>query len=156
MGWFIDGTPVYDGPGDIRGFGYDNLAIFTEPQVGHYVVDLGTGEKNQIMNIGTIRAVRAIPEGFLVAGIGDNGYELWEVTPDGDTTSRGRYMEKESGLLEYAWELDADGNLYEAEGVGDNEATLMLRRLDGDNEIVHDDFTPGNAFLNTLAIVTGP
>jgi len=125
-------------------------------QVGHFVVDLGSGEKTQIMNIGTIRAVRALSEGFLVAGIGDNDYELWEVSPDGETSSRGRYMQKEPGIFEYLWALDADGNLYEAESVGDNEATLMLRRLDGDNEIVHDDLMPENAFLNTLGIVTGP
>lgn len=156
LGWFIDGMPVYNGPGDMWALGNDDLAIFTEPGVGHFVVDLGSGEKTQIMNIGTIRAVRALSEGFLVAGIGDNDYELWEVSPDGETSSRGRYMQKEPGIFEYLWALDADGNLYQAESVGDNEATLMLRRLDGDNEIVHDDLMPENAFLNTLGIVTGP
>ena len=155
-GWFDDGEPVYAGAGDMRALGYDNLALFTESGVGHFVVNFATDERTRIMDIGTIRAAHAIPDGFLVAGIGADGDGLWEVGSDGVASSRGLYEERPPGDMQYYWELDAEGTLYELEGVGINETTLMRRRVGGSNEIVYSDFEAGNVFINKLAIVTGP
>jgi hypothetical protein len=155
--WFQGGEVIYDGGESMLALGYGDLAVMTDDSTGvHYVVNLASDERTQIEDIGHIYAVRAIRGGFLVAGIGENGDELWEVGEDAQATSRGLYTPQEPGIFQYFWALEPDGTLYELDQVGRPETIMTRRRVGGSNEIVFNDSEPGNVYLGGHGLATGP
>jgi hypothetical protein len=156
-GWFESGELVWDGTESMLALGYDDLAVLTDDTSGaYYVANLASGERTEIVDIGRIYAVRAIGDGFLVAGVGDNGDELFEVSADGEASSRGVYTPREPPNFLYFWALEPDGTLYELDQVGMPETIMTRRRVGGENEIVLDDYEAGTVFIGGNGLATGP
>lgn len=157
VGWFEDGELIYEGLESMLALGNGDLAVITDDSTGaHYVVNLASAEKFPLADIGTIYAARATRNGFLIAGIGIDGDELWEVDGDGDASSRGLYSEREPGIFRYFWALDPEGDLFELDQVGSPETNLTRRTVGGSDELISSDLEAANAYVAGQGLATGP
>lgn len=145
--WYEGGKQVYDNQYGLLSFS-SNLGLVYSGSVESGVVNLSDGSFTQCGDLSTYVAVRGHGAGFHVAAQATTGLTLFNIKPDGSSTSLGVYPAAASRFPRSSVVLGSDDALY-----GLSRSTIMRFRPNGASETVAT--STSDDYLEWSFLVTG-